>query len=297
MSRVATFVITVSACLWVFSSIAVAQEYEIRLSGQAKTGEKYKLSTTVSYAEKSTLFSDGSPVKDKKEEFTLELVSSVIVLETSERGKLRKSAIVIEKCVMTTGGRIESLITPGLVVMAAREGKQTVYKIKDAPVDARTAKALRMSISFYAGEYSDDDIFGTREKKGVGDTWPVNAAMFADAMNEVFAVSIKHEDISGTMNLEQVVKDRLHDYFLIKGWLDIAKFAVPLPQAFRLDEGQLKVAFSGKYPIDHVRGLWEASQIANMSFTAIRPSDSKLAQMKLEGAVAVSRISHIERLE
>ena len=109
MTRISTLALAVFAFILLSPPMLLAQQYDIRLSREAKIGDKYRVSTTARHAEKMTAFVGNTVVKDKNDEFTVELVLSITVRETNESGRVTKRAIGIEKCLVTTDGKTSRL--------------------------------------------------------------------------------------------------------------------------------------------------------------------------------------------
>lgn len=297
MGRLSAFVVTALAFIFVFSSMLLAQEYAIRLSREGKSGEKYRLSTTGRHAETMTVFVGDVAVNEKNDQFSVELVSSLTVIETDENGRSIRQALGIEKCLITTGGITKPLLPPGIVVIATTEGKRTVLKINDLPVDPMTAKALSVVIPSYVSGLSDDDVFGTREKKRIGDTWEINADLAARSLKEEFNVSTNKGDVKGASTLEGAVKGAQEGYLIVSAWLNVDDFSLPLPEGVKIQNGQVRSLFSGKFPINEARAPLGVSAKMMMSFTAIGPPDPKTPQMLIQGAMERSLTRELAPLE
>jgi hypothetical protein len=280
-----------------FSPAALAQEYDIRLIKEAKVGDQYRVDTTARRITKMTAFRGKAAVKNQGDELTTELVSSVKVLETNENERATKVALSIEKCVITTGGNTKLLIDTGRVVIGSRQGRGKFFTIDNVPVDPITNKALSMAVSFGDVGPTDDDIFGTREKRRVGDSWEINAALVAKSLKEIFNISTGEGDVKGGATLEGTVKSGRQEYLVISAWLSIDSFSVPLPDGVKIQDGQVKGSFSGKFPVDPVRErVGESSKIATW-FTAVGPPDPKFEGLTIEGVMEQSVTREIEYLQ
>lgn len=175
--------------------ILYAQEYEIRLNRPTKVGEKYRLSTSGHDLTRTVVLVGNNPVQQQLEDFSVELVSSITVLESNPRGEILKFALDIEKCVIKVGGVSKPLLPPGSVVIGVRESNRTVFKMNEAPVDSMAARALDMVAPFAASDVNDDDIFGTRDRKRVGDTWDINTEVAAKSFKQMLNLSMNKEDV------------------------------------------------------------------------------------------------------
>lgn len=295
--RTSYFALASLAVMLLFSPAASAQEYDIRLSDEAKVGDKYRVLTTARHAEKMTAFVGNAAVKNQMDEFTTELVSSVRVLETNDNRRATKVALDIEKCIITRGGETKSLIDTRRVVIATREGREKVFKIDNVPVDPITKKALNITVPFDDAGVTDDDIFGTREKKKVGDSWEINAALAAKSLKEMVNVSTGNADVKGGATLEGIVKTGREEHLIISAWLSIDSFSVPLPNGFKIQDGQVTGSFSGKFPVSPAHERFEESAKIAAWFTAVGPPDPKSQELTIQGLMEQSVTREIEYLE
>ena len=54
---------------------------------------------------------------------------------------------------------------------------KTLFEIEGAPASGKVSKALDLVVNITSGGPTDDDIFGTTERKKAGDSWPINKAV------------------------------------------------------------------------------------------------------------------------
>ena len=278
------------------ASILIAQEYEIRLARKAKQGEKFRLSTTGLHSEKMVALVGNKPVNAKSDEFSVDLVASVTVLETNDQGDMTRYALGVEKCVITANGSGKALAVPGTIIVAAAEGPGMLFKINDTLVDPLTAKALEIVLPPPVKGVTDDDVFGTREKKKVGDSWDINAQVAAASFKEALNLSAAKEDIKGASTLDGVVKGAKEDYLVVSAWLSVDKFSLPLPNV-TLQSGQLKAVFSGRFPINQAHQSLEQSLKMAIRFIGSRPPDPKTPEMTFQGVFERSVRREIALLE
>jgi hypothetical protein len=297
MTRLRAFAIAASAFLLASASVLLAQEYDIRLSHGTKTGDKYRVFVTANQSEKMTALVGNAAVRNASDEFAIELIASITTLAVNERGRETKSAIRIEKGLITEHGETKGLIPTGAFVIASLEGSRIVFTIDDAPVDPMTAKALGMALSSSGGGPTDDEVFGTSEKKKVGDSWPINGDLIAKSLFERHNISTSKEDIHGAATLEGIVKGGPQEYLVVSVLLDIGMFSVPLPNGFRVRDAEMRGAFSGKFPINQVRKPFGTATQMTGWFTATGSPDPKMPAMTIKGTLEQRRNLEIEHLE
>ncbi|HKX31792.1 MAG TPA: hypothetical protein VJ302_29170 [Blastocatellia bacterium] len=256
---------TACALALAFSSTVFAQEYAVRLTRLAKVGEKYRLTATSSLSEKMKVSRGDAILQNRDESFSLELVAEISVLEVSKGGGATRKSIAIEKCLLTKGGETKPLLAPGTVLMAMLEGGKTVFKVNGTPVDPATEKAISLAIALDTGGPSEDAVFGTREKKKVGETWEINTESAIESLKNSIQVKNK-ADLKGIATLENVVKEGKETFLLVKATFTVNNFTLPAPTEFQTQNNLLQASISGKFPIDPASKLLENSQRTQLTY-------------------------------
>jgi hypothetical protein len=151
-----------------------AQDYEIKFHHPTKVGQRFKQTETATENSQTTMTIPGRPPQVKKTEFTIEWESTGTVMEVDSSGRATKESHIIAKMNRIKGTAKEVLLTGGTKVVASVKGKEEVYEIDGKPASRELAEALGHVISLSDGGATDDDIFGTKERKKVGDSWSIN---------------------------------------------------------------------------------------------------------------------------
>jgi hypothetical protein len=274
-----------------------AQEHDIRLSRPSKIGDKYRLSANGEDISKSVVLIGNAPVQQQAENISVDLAASLAVLEINSRGEIRKFALNIEKCLVHAGGVSKPIFPPGSVVVGVTEGPKTVFTMNGAPLEPAAAKALDIVASYAASDVNDDDIFGTGDRKRVGDSWDINAEMAAKGFKQMLNLTTNKEDFKGASTLDAVVKGGNEDYLVISAWLAVDKLSLPLPDGIMIQNGQLKAEFSGRFPANLLRQSPSQSMKLVAWFVGKRAADEKAPEMTIQGVMErrINRaIQHLE---
>ncbi|MGA2152676.1 MAG: hypothetical protein ABSG48_11075, partial [Geobacteraceae bacterium] len=169
-------IMVVCAILLITASRVFAQDYEIRLTRDAEAGEKYELTVSGSISKQMTMSSQGQVLQKNASSFTANLEGTVTVLEIDEMKREKKLSLLVSRCLVSSNGSTkerEALPKDTQVVAQIRDG-QKEFLIDGNVVSRDIAEMLGILISLPISQATDDDIFGTKEHRKVGDSWPVN---------------------------------------------------------------------------------------------------------------------------
>lgn len=269
MTRNLTFVML--ALLTSLCTMTAAQDYEILIRRPFRAGQKYRLTASASQSEKTVLTVGGNVAENKTESFAFEIVADIGVLEVGKSGRPIKESLAIEKCILTKEGTATPLVPKGTVIVALVRDKKAVFEIGGQPVGEELEKALELAVSLDTGG-TDDEVFGTPERKKVGDSWPINADVAARSLGEITS-PLNKENIKGATKLEEVIKVGQEECVVLTAWLNVVGLAPAMPPAFKVQKGELQAEFWGQFPVKTSLGPLEKSQKMTMSVTASgRPS-------------------------
>ena len=136
-------------------------------------------------------------------------------------------------------------------MMIQEDVKGVQFLVGGRPVAENIKEALELFFDADArkeDEITDDEVFGTKERKKVGDTWPINAELAArqataegiklDAGNVTGATTVvKKETVNGTPCLR------------LRSTMKATGFQMPMP-GMTLDQSKVAGVFEASFPID-----------------------------------------------
>jgi len=275
------------------TSVALAQDYEIKLTRPMKVGAEYHIAAVGHSSMKSTIKVNGKVVEEQSKNFSVDFESDDKALEVDKNGEPSKVSLTVDKCILKQGGAEKPLLAKGAVVSASAKDDKKVFEIAGQPVDAETAEALDLVVGLGRNRASDDEIFGTKERKKVGDRWAMNAELAAKELQDVMKGStVKKEDVAGTVTLDKVVKVGTTDCLQISAEMTVNNVTMP-----DMEVAQMKVQahFSGLFPIDLSKDIMEESGSLTMSITAKAKPDPDGPEMVIESVAEQSlnvKITH-----
>ena len=184
--------------------LAAEDDYVIRLTRPTRVGDRYRLDAkgTTSEHEKISM---GGQVQNEDKDLSVHLLAVATVLAVDSSASATKTEYVIESCQRMSGGKTEDVLGAGhkVVVEADQQGDTTYTVDGDAALED-VQKTLSVVLSAHRpNSPSDDDIFGTRERKRVGDSWSINSTAAAADLTKA-GLTVSPEAFTGTVSLDGV---------------------------------------------------------------------------------------------
>jgi hypothetical protein len=266
--KVLICLIALIACSRVF-----AQDYEIRMTRAFETGERYELMASGSYSQQITMSSQGQVLRKSKKFISAKLEGIVTVLEVDELKREKKISLLVSKSMMysNVNDREEEALPKGTQVIAQRrDGKKEFFidgKIANEDID----DMLDIFITIPATQATDDDIYGTKERKNVGESWAVNSVnALKDLASDGMVVDLAK--MEGSTKLERIVEVEGIKCLLLSASIEVSGVVPPLPSGLTVEKSNVSAIFTGEFPLDiSIRPL---SQIHKMTFEFVAKGKS-----------------------
>lgn len=243
--------VMVCAVVLLTASHVFAQNYEIRLTRDVRAGEKYELAASGSLSEQMTMLAQGQVLHKDTTSITAKLEGTVTVLEVDELKRERKLSLVVSRCLMSTNGSTvekEVLAKDTQVVAQLRDG-QMEFLIDGKVVSKDIAKMLGLLISLPTSQTTDDDIFGTKERKKVGDSWAVNSSKGAADLS-FEGIKVNADDIKGSTKIDKLLVVGGTNCLQLSSRMEISNILPPLPEGLTVTESNMSATFTGEFPVD-----------------------------------------------
>ena len=124
-----------------------------------------------------------------------------------------------------------------------------------------------------------DDVFGTKDKKKVGDSWKINAKDLAESAGND-KVKIDPKNVTGEISLACVVKAGGHECLELKGNFTVRGLKPPadFPRNLRVIKSEMTGRVHSKIPVD--TSLPEVEN--NMVMTMIMEVGSRRGQINMK---------------
>jgi hypothetical protein len=226
------------------------QDYEIRLHRALNAGAKYRIVASGQAFERIDLFAGGKQVNQKEEGISFDLDATATALAVDPLGRPIHYTLLIEKLLASPDGGNRVTLERGTVITGRLEGQRVVLTVGDTPIDALAAKIIGILIPTPTTTGTDDDVFGTRERKKVGDTWPINAEAAARYLSELLKSGIHDSNIKGETTLSRAGVGAAGEVVMIGGTFSIDGFSLTLPEGEKILKGRMNASYLGQLPTD-----------------------------------------------
>lgn len=246
-----------------------AQEFEIKLDRPEKVGDKYLLSGSGRELEHFKVSQGLKVVSETTASYSGKLDATVTVLKNGDTGDGSKLGLIVSACKYSENGKTpeQEILPAGTEILAELQGKEEVFLVNGKPVSPEVKKVLNLFFSLRHDKTTDDDVFGTKERKKVGDRWPVHNAEMAASLSEV-GILAKPDSIKGSTALDKIVESDGIKALRITGNVEVENLTSPaLPPEFIVDKANAFVYFSGDFPIDTSKAPLSDKMDMNMWLT------------------------------
>jgi hypothetical protein len=267
-----------------------AEDYAIKMVTPFKAGQKFQINATASDSRMNALFSDGRILKQETETKVWELVAGIEVLAVNEQGQATNLNLQVAKLTMIEAGKTNALLDAGSVVsMAYRDGqKYFQFNGKEAPTRLNEVLASFLETGNPAAP-TDDEVFGTVERKKVGDQWKANVELGVKALQrENFKIDPKN--VTGTAKLEAVVEVKGVKCLRVSGVLSMPNVGVQIPNGMVARKTNVEMRVSGLFPVNGQTGRLQSSESFLLDLSAVgKTQDAHMLQLNAQAERKVER--------
>jgi len=253
-------------------------DYEIRLSQRTKSkvGEEYRMAMVAEESMKETDSAEGKVYFEDVKKTSVDFEMSVKVLELDKDGELSKISMTVDKCMVKKETEEKSPLARGTVVIRTTKDKEDVFEIDGKPVIPEAAEVLKWAAGSSKDSPNDeDDCWGAKDRKKVGDRWAIDAEASARVFTR-HGFPCSPKEVAGTVTLAGVLKVEGVDCLDIQGEVTISRFNPPphmKPKGYRVEKAMLVLRYDLKVPVDVTKPV--VGDISNWIITDILKPDPK----------------------
>jgi hypothetical protein len=252
MTLLKSLLLTVAAATFATTPVLAGDDYTIVLDRPDKVGEKAEFAYSGDFQALQQLLANGKVAKlIKNDNYHAELKTVETTLKIDEKNNAVEISATISKFTKKNNstGETKELLPAGTVVEAKKKDKNDEYLINGKPVPPEVLETLKHFIRFSHSKHNDDDVFGTKEKKKVGDSWPINKTPVIQDLTDA-KMKADPAKIEGKTTLEKIDTVDGVKCVLLKANLDAKDVILPMPPGFNVKESTMKSSFSGMFPVD-----------------------------------------------
>ena len=281
--------------LWPCASL-LAQDYEIHLHRPQIAGQKYHLSASGRSTQTRVDKSGDKILRNDSAKFSVECECTVTVLAVDAKGKPSKLSLEIERLSRTDDSEAKELMSKGSVVTVGMKDGMEVSEMDGHRLSLPTQEALTVVLPLDPNGPTDDELYGTSDRKKPGDHWDANIEAIAkDLLRR--AAMVKQDDLIGTVSFEKLVKVGQTDCLQINGLVDCSKYVPEVPRGVKVEKGFLRIGFTEKLPVAASMPAVESSQTANVGYTLRGRPDPAGDEITIDvGAIrnSFSRVTNVQ---
>jgi hypothetical protein len=256
MSRTVTYVV---ALLFTASAAFAADDdkaYVVKLHRPDQKGAKFDV-TIAGAVRQQTRMRQGENASEPADHlYGVELKGVVEINEVDEKGNAMRATYTVERCVKVVENNDEVIVAKGGVVVAEAGEKDTTFTLKDGELTEEQKNALDVVASLpRKNAPTADDLFGTKEKQGVGSSWPVNVeTLAADAKS--FGMAFDTSKTKGTVRLVGVEQRDGVEFLKLTAETNVGGYTMEIPKEWSLPPGMafksgtIEMSFDGLLPVD-----------------------------------------------
>jgi hypothetical protein len=172
-----------------------------------------------------------------------------------------------------------------------------VFEIEGKPVPDAVAKALGLVVNIPSAGPTDDEIFGTTERKNVGDRWPVNEALALKDANEELADSgLRVVSVKGSTTLQKVTNDGGVEVLHLLANIT-AKMSPAAKGPLTFADATMTATHTGAIPTDVNKRVREEGTTISMTFKASGKPKPEGPVVQMSGTAKRSTTHHYKLLD
>jgi len=263
-------------------STCAAADYEIRFQRPVAVGDTYHATGTGSDEQSMIASVDGQVVQKREEKYSVEYAADCEVLALTPTGRAAKAKLTITKLVRTSGGQTTELLPAGTVVTAEHVGRRTTFQQGDNAVAPLVSAALTtLGVNMASdNQANDDQVFGTPDRKQVGDSWPINAELAAADLAKM-GIPATAENLTGRTTLAEVVSQDGGPVLRLTANIDLKGVTPPLPPGLEVKSSVFTTAMSGLFPVDATKRVQQEGTSILMEIKADGTNNGRTMAMTM----------------
>lgn len=253
-----------------YPAIGDDRRYEIKLDRPCKVGDEFVVTATFRRSSTQTV-TLGKDSRDSADEFAYELQAAVKVLEVDDAGRTYALSLDVTQCTRSEGPTTTRLVEKPTVVLGSLTGKEGTFTVDGRPVDKALGAVLEQLVPWGQCQRSKDRIFGTTDRKRVGDQWPINTDLDADDLADSPFLANAKEDVKASSVLEKITAVDGVECMVVTTDVKTSNLDLLKGTGLTVDASTVKIHGSSILPVDTALGAVERSSTMSAHVTGSGP--------------------------
>lgn len=248
------------------------RKYQILLKRQDEPGKQYPTQATDSTISKMVATRQGKLLKEEQERNVLSFSGTRKALAA---GVNQPMEYVVQLLSFESDGQKKSLLPAGTKVLRTPVAQQWGYESDGQPVSEEVGVAFSSLFGSVIKATTDDDVFGTKEPRAVGESWSIDLSKLADE-----ELAFEPDGASGTTRLVAVRNVGGIECLEIEAELSIPKARLKdAPEGAKMLATKLEGRFYGSFPTDTKLPVLQSGMVMDIDFKMEVPSEQGPIQM------------------
>ncbi len=256
-----------------------AATYEVRLHRPAVVGRRARVTSEGVNVRTTHTALTGQPARDEGDNVRVHFRAVERVVSVAADGRARQSDYTIERFESQDAHGAHVLARSGQVLSVTRGARREdgVFTLDGLPLMPTTRTALAMVVSLTNGAPNDDEAFGTTERRAVGASWPMNAALAQRDFQTRFGARIT---LSGNTQIARQAVVRRTPCLEMVATVDGTVGELPgLPQGATIRTGTLHMTMTGMFPVETSAPALTSSEDMTMQVAVELPARAGQVQI------------------
>ena len=273
-----------------FVPILLGQDYAVRLAATNRAGQKYQVSSKCSEYRINALYSDGSLLKQEAETNVWRLMATVEVVAVNDKGRATELRVSIKDFVEIDALKTNVLFTAGTEMKAVMQPKGVEFQAGGKAISPKLNGLLSSLVEVKSpSEPTDDQIWGTLDKKKMGDTWKPNLELAVQYMQQD-SYKIDPKSVEAKMKLSSIVETNGVKCLQVQGQLNAPSVGVNVARGMVVRNASLNVELSGLFPVSPDKSCLQNTERAVFNMTALgKTKDGHGIQLNAEAERKMER--------
>ena len=246
-------VLAIALCCAAGWGAGAEEDYAIKLERTLQEGRPLGFRKVVAMKRERHSEIDGRALPARTEVQAVEFHGQFTILELDEKGHEKRNAYTVEKFVVVEEEKERVLLRPGAKFTATRGKDQTTFDLEKGKVSEEQQRYLQMVIDMRDDDGpTTEEVYGTAQRKKVGETWKADAAKLAKAYSSE-EMKVKADDAEGQVKLLGVEEKEGVKCLKLRLETNIKHYdyaPADAPEGFVFKGGKRLAVYEGLVPID-----------------------------------------------